>query len=46
VKLVDFLATVCRVLGIDCTKENHPPGVNRPIRIVDKDEKPIEEILG
>jgi hypothetical protein len=45
VKIVDFLATVCRLLGIDYAKENHPAGVNRPIRIVDKDEKPIEEVI-
>lgn len=46
VKIVDFLATVCKLLGIDYAKENHPTGVNRPIRIVDKDEQPIHEIIG
>ena len=45
VAIVDFLATVCRLLGIDYTKENRPSGVNRPVRIVDKDEKPILEVL-
>jgi arylsulfatase A-like enzyme len=45
VRVVDFLATVCQLMGIDYAKENHPPGVNRPIRIVDKDEKPILELL-
>lgn len=41
----DFLATVCRVLKIDPAKENHPTGVNRPIRIVDKAEHPLTELL-
>jgi hypothetical protein len=45
VPIVDFLATVCQLLGIDHTKENRPPGVDRPVRIVDKDEKPIAELL-
>lgn len=45
VKIVDFLATVCRLLGIDYAKENHPAGVNRPVRIVDKNETPILELL-
>ena len=45
VTIADFLATVCRVLGIDYAKENHPSGVNRPVRIVDKDEKPLVELL-
>ena len=45
VTIGDFLATVCQLMGIDHTKENHPPGVNRPIRIVDKAEKPLVEVL-
>ncbi len=45
VKMVDFLSTVCKLLSIDYAKENHPAGVNRPIRIVDKDEKPILEVI-
>jgi len=45
VTIVDFLATVCRILGIDYTKENRPSGVNRPVRIVDQHEKPILEVL-
>ena len=40
----DFLATVCRALGIDPTKQNMS-NVGRPIRIVDKAARPIEEIL-
>jgi hypothetical protein len=45
VPIVDFLATVCRLLGVDYAKENHPPGINRPVRVVDKDENPIAEVL-
>jgi hypothetical protein len=41
---LDFLATVCSILGIDHTKENATP-IGRPIRIVDKGAKPIKEIL-
>jgi hypothetical protein len=41
---VDFLATVCKVLGIDYAKRNTTPG-GRPIRIVDKGEKVIEELF-
>jgi uncharacterized protein (DUF1501 family) len=40
ISVVDFLATVCRVLGIDYTRENHAPGVKRPIPIVDT-SKPV-----
>lgn len=45
VTVVDFLATVCQILGIDYTKENRPTGINRPVRIVDNNEKPITEII-
>lgn len=45
VPIVDFLATVCRLLGIDHTKERTPPGVDRPVRIVDMGDRPIEELL-
>ena len=45
VKITDFLATVCRLLGIDYAKEIRPSGVNRPIRIVEKDENPIVELF-
>ncbi len=40
----DFLATICRALGIDPLKQN-PSNVGRPIRIVDKSAKAIEEAL-
>jgi hypothetical protein len=42
---LDFLATVCRALGIDHTKQNPTP-IGRPIRIVDKGAKPLPEVVG
>ena len=42
---LDFLATVCQILGIDYTKENNTP-IGRPIRIVDRGAQPIREIFG
>ncbi|HUR53749.1 MAG TPA: DUF1501 domain-containing protein, partial [Gemmataceae bacterium] len=47
ISVVDFLATVCTVLGIDHRRKNYPPGVDRPIPIVDtsKDIKVISEVL-
>jgi hypothetical protein len=44
VRIGDFLATVCRVMGIDHAKENRPPGVDRPVRIVETG-KPIAELV-
>jgi hypothetical protein len=44
VTVPDLLATVCRALGVDPTKQNQS-NVGRPIRIVDKAAKPIEEVL-
>ncbi len=46
--VTDFLATVCTVLGIDYKKKNTPPGVDRPIHIVDtsKEVKVVSEVLG
>jgi Protein of unknown function (DUF1501) len=41
---LDFLATVCSILGIDFEKTN-PSNVGRPIRIVDKGAKPISEVI-
>jgi hypothetical protein len=41
---VDFMATVCKVLGINYAKKNNTP-VGRPITIVDKGAKPIDELL-
>ena len=44
VAVPDFLATVCKALGIDPTKQN-VSDVGRPIRIVDPDARPIAEVL-
>jgi hypothetical protein len=44
VTVPDLLATVCRALGVDPTKQNQS-NVGRPIRIVDKAARPIEEVL-
>lgn len=44
VSVPDFLATVCRALGIDPMKQNMS-NVGRPIRIVDKAARPVEEVL-
>ena len=41
ISVVDFLATVCTLLGIDYTRENRAPGVDRPIPIVDT-SKPVK----
>ena len=40
---LDFMATVCQILGINANKQNTANG--RPIRIVDKGGKPIEELV-
>jgi hypothetical protein len=45
VSALDFLATVCKVLGIDPDKQNQTP-IGRPIRIVDKGHKVVQELLG
>ncbi len=44
VTVPNFLATVCRALGIDHQKQNMS-NVDRPIRIVDKSAQEIEEVL-
>jgi uncharacterized protein (DUF1501 family) len=44
ISVADFMATVCRILGIDYTKEVTAPN-GRPIRIVDKHEQPIESLF-
>ncbi|MBI2824438.1 MAG: DUF1501 domain-containing protein [Planctomycetia bacterium] len=44
VTIPDLLATICRAAGIDPLKQNLS-NVNRPIRIVDKTARPIEELL-
>jgi len=47
ISVPDFLGTVCTILGIDYKRKNHPPGVPRPIPIVDtsKDVNPLTELL-
>ena len=47
ISVVDFLATVCKILGIDYARENHAPGIKRPIPIVDTSKSPsvISELL-
>jgi uncharacterized protein (DUF1501 family) len=40
----DFLASVCKILGIDYTKQNQTP-VGRPIRLVEKGAQPIRELF-
>jgi uncharacterized protein (DUF1501 family) len=44
VSVPDLLATVCLALGIDPTKLNHS-NVGRPISIVDKAGKPLEDVV-
>lgn len=43
VSVQDFLATICVALGIDPMKQNQS-NVGRPIRIVDKSARPIQEV--
>jgi hypothetical protein len=47
ISVPDFLATISTILGIDYKQINRPPGVDRPIPIVDtsKDVKVISELL-
>jgi hypothetical protein len=47
IRVNDFLGTVCRVLGIDYTRETRAPGVDRPISIVDTSNpvKLIDELF-
>jgi len=44
VSTIDFMATVCRILGIDYTKSNQTP-IGRPIRIVERGATPIEGLI-
>jgi hypothetical protein len=44
VSILDFMATVCRILGIDYTRQNMAPN-GRPIRIVDRPANPITQML-
>jgi uncharacterized protein (DUF1501 family) len=44
VSVPDFLATVCKALGLDPTKQN-VSNVGRPIRLADAGARPVEEVL-
>ena len=44
VNTLDFMATVCRALGIDHNKQNHAPN-GRPIRIVDRGANPVTQLF-
>ena len=44
VSTVDYMATVCRALGIDYNKQNQAPN-GRPIRIVDRPATPIAQMF-
>lgn len=44
VSTLDFMATVCKVLGIDHTKFNQTP-IGRPVRIADRGATPIAELF-
>jgi uncharacterized protein (DUF1501 family) len=47
VPVVDFMATICKLLGIDYTRQRVPPGTVRPISIVDigKEIHPIQQLM-
>ncbi len=45
VSATNFLATVCRTLGIDYTRFNQTP-IGRPIRIVDRGATHIPQLIG
>jgi hypothetical protein len=44
VNTLDFMATVCRALGINYDRQNHAPN-GRPIRIVDRPANPITQLF-
>jgi hypothetical protein len=44
VSVPNFMATVCKALGLDPTKQNMS-NVGRPIRLADAGSKPIKEVL-
>jgi len=45
ISAIDFLSTVCTVLGINYNKQNTTPN-NRPVRLVDKGSKVVQQVLG
>jgi hypothetical protein len=44
ISTLDFMASVCKVLGIDANKKNNTPN-GRPIQIVEKGYKVIDELF-
>jgi hypothetical protein len=44
VSAIDFMATVCRVLGIDYTRQNQTP-IGRPIRVVERGATPVSGLV-
>ena len=44
ITVVDFMATICRALKIDYTK-NFQTSSGRPIRIVDQNERLVSEVF-
>jgi uncharacterized protein (DUF1501 family) len=44
VNVPDFLATVCKAVGVDPTKQNDSM-IGRPIRLVEPTAVPIKEVL-
>lgn len=44
VSTLDFMATVCSILGIDYNKQNTTP-IGRPVRIVDRGANPVTQLL-
>lgn len=44
VSTLDFMATVCSILGIDYNKQNTTP-IGRPVRIVDRGANPVSQLV-
>ncbi len=44
VSTLDFMATVCNILGVDHTQQNQAPN-GRPVRIVDRGSNPITGLV-
>lgn len=44
VSTLDFMASMCRILGIDYTKMNNTP-IGRPVRIVDRGGNPVPQLF-
>jgi hypothetical protein len=45
VTAIDFMATICRALGVDYNRMNTTP-TGRPIRIVDRGATPVAALFG